>query len=356
MNIGIDAGALGITDERLKMGVYWVNVNLLRELGKIDQKNTYTLYSFAPIASDLMKDFGPRMTNRVLAPATGWMSFRLPLELMFRPVDVFLGLSQAIPSSSAKNIGFLYDLGFLHNPDAYPGSYKKLVSITDHLVKRSSHIVTISHAVKDDIVRHYDLDPAGITVAYPGVDETFTPKGQVHHGPRPYFLFVGALKPGKNIPGLLRGFATFLKNASKSCDLYLGGGDYWKDPAIDELIVSLGLSSSVKKLSFVPDDKLVAYYRGAVALVSPSLYEGFGLPAAEGMACGTPVIGSTAGALPEVIKGGGIVVDPHDSAALAEAMGIMVDTKKRSVYARAAIRQAKSYSWKTFAKTIHALL
>ena len=97
MNIGVDAGALSISDERLKLGVYWVNVNLLRELRKIDTKNTYFLYSFAPIDRKLMVDLGPRMINRVLTPQRGWFSLRLPLELAVHPVDVFLGLSQGIP-------------------------------------------------------------------------------------------------------------------------------------------------------------------------------------------------------------------------------------------------------------------
>src|SRR3989344_1942694 len=103
MKIGVDAGALSIRDERLKLGVYWVNVNLLRELGKIDRKNTYYLYSFTPIDPELMESFGSRMVNKMLQPKVGWFSLRLPLELKLHPVDVFLGLSQAVPQSGARN-------------------------------------------------------------------------------------------------------------------------------------------------------------------------------------------------------------------------------------------------------------
>ncbi len=354
MNIGVDAGALSISDERLKLGVYWVNVNLLRELGRLDTKNTYFLYSFTPIDREVMESFGPRMVNKVLLPAAGWATIRLPLELKFHPVDLFLGLSQFIPPSKAHNIGFIYDLGFLRHPEAYPDSQIKLAQITDNLVDRSNQIITISQAVKDDVVARYSLESKKVTVAYPGVDESFTDKGEPHVGEHPYFLFVGALKPGKNIPFLLQGFAKFLTTQKKTTDLYLGGGEYWKDPKIDADIASLELSSRVKKLGFVPDTKLAQYYRGAVAFVSPSLYEGFCLPAVEAMACGCPVVGSTEGAFPEVVGDGGILVDPYDAKALTAAMETMANDKtKRSSYVKKGLQRAKKYSWKMFASRVY---
>ena len=90
MKIGVDGGALSITDDRLKVGVYRVVYNLLRELGKINTENTYYIYSFLPIDRELMREFGPGMVNKVLRPQKGWFSLRLPLELSLNPVDVFL--------------------------------------------------------------------------------------------------------------------------------------------------------------------------------------------------------------------------------------------------------------------------
>ncbi len=357
MIIGVDAGALAIRDQRLKMGVYWVNVNLLRELGKIDRNNTYRLYSFAPIDREVMREFGPNMRNVVVRPKICWAMVQLPLELLLRPVDVFLGLSQMIPLSPTRTIGFIYDLGFLHHPEAYPGSQKKLARITGNLVKRSDRIVAISNIVKDDIVSKYGVARGKITVVYPGVDKTFTSKGPAHKGKRPFFLFIGALKPGKNVPGLLRGFAEFLRGQNKPYDLYLGGGDYWKDPLIHEEIERLNLASRVQTLGFVKDTKLASFYRGAIAFVSPSLYEGFCLPAVEAMACGGPVIVSTAGALPEIVGDSGILVDPQNAKVLARAMTVMVfDERKRSSYIKKGLLQAKKYSWKSFAKKVFDLL
>jgi glycosyltransferase involved in cell wall biosynthesis len=352
MTIAVDAGALGITDKRLRMGVFWVNVNLLRQLGKLDRKNSYILYSFAPIDPKLMQSFGPRMKNVVLRPPIGWFVWRLPLELALHTPDVYLGLSQAVPQTRARSIGFIYDLGFLHHPEAYPGSQEKLVSITDNLVKRAEKIIAISQVVKDDIVSRYEISSSNITVAYPGVAKSFTPPGPKHRGRRPYFLFVGALKRGKNIPGLLAGFAKFQKSSGKLYDLYLGGGDYWRDPEIHKQIEQLGLGVRVHQLGFVPEDKLASYYRGAVAFVAPSLYEGFCLPVVEAMASGTPVIASTAGALPEIVGDAGILVSPTDDDALARAMKTMADENKRVPYVAKGLAQAKKFRWETFASTV----
>lgn len=353
MLIGVDGGALSITDERLKLGVYWLNVNLLRVLGRLDKKNSYIIYSFLPIDQKLMRSFGPRMKNRVLTPSQGWFSLRLPLELTIHPVDLFLGLSQALPSGTFRSIGIIYDLGFLHHPEAYQNSYSKLKKQTEVLAKKSDKIVTISETVKKDVLEKYKCNTDKVTVAYPGLDEKFEKHGPSFIGRHPYFLFVGALKPGKNVPTLINGFAEFLRQQKKKYDLYLIGGEYWKDEEIDRAILRLDLGQRIQKFGFVTNDKLATYYRGALALVSPSLYEGFGLPPVEAMGCGCPVIGSTSGAMPEVIGDDGILVDPLDVDALAGALEQMTKENVRKSYIRKGIIRAKHYSWDKFAKKVY---
>src|SRR4030042_1470871 len=265
MKIGVDAGALSIRDNRLKVGVYRVTYNLLRQLGALDKDNIYYLYSFTRIGQQLMDAFGPRMIDKVLHPTVGWFSVRLPLEMQVHPVDVFLGLSQALPKTTAHKIGFVYDIGFLHTPKSYPGSYEKLKKQTADLVARSDRIVTISHAVSDDLKKRYHVDESKITVAYPGVDSAFSHRGKRFVGKKPYFLFVGALKPGKNVPTILREFALFCKMQKKPYDLFLIGGDFWRDREIDETIARYHLGHSVRQLGFVPASGLATYYRGATA-------------------------------------------------------------------------------------------
>ncbi len=348
MNIGIDGGAISVSDDRLKVGVYQVCVNLFQRLGELDHDNTYYIYSFLPIG-----EFGPRMENKVLRPQKGWFTLRLPLELRLHPVDVFLGVSQAIPTGVSRAIGFIYDLGFLYHPEAYPGSYEKLKKQTEQLVRRSQRIVTISNSVKSDLQKVYGLSNEKIAVAHPGVDKRFTKKGKILIGEFPYFLFVGALKPGKNVPRLIEAFAQFLKKEKKLFDLYLVGGDYWLDPHIEVAIKKYKLEKRVKKLGFVPDEKLPDYYRGAVAFVSPSLHEGFCMPAVEAMACGCPVIGSAQGAMPEIIGEAGLVVEPTDIDAIVRAMQNMAyNAKQRNICVVRGLKQARKYSWDTFAKTV----
>ena len=346
MIIGVDAGALSITDDRLKVGVYRVTKQALAALAKLDRINHYRLYTFLPIEQGIVEVFEGRVEEVVL-PMRGWQRVWLPIELHKRPVDVFLGMSQALSfSKTSYNIGFIYDLGFLYHPEVYGKSAITLKKQTDTLVRRSDHIITISHTTKSDLTREYGLSTEKITVAYPGVDTAFSPAGEKYVGPNPYFLFVGSLNKAKDIPTLIESFANL-----SGYDLYLIGGDYWPDPAIEETIKKFRLASRVKMLGFVPDETLPAYYRGALAFVTTALQEGFCLPVAESMACGTPVVSLPQGALGEIVGKGGIVTTKF-----VEAMRKMTDKRIRMEYSKKAIMQAKKFRWEKFAQQIRSCI
>lgn len=357
MIIGIDAGSLSVTDERLRVGVFRVTYNLLRVLGEIDRKNEYRLYSFRPLDKSFLEAFGPRMTNQVLRPLPGWFTLRLPIELRVHPVDVFLGLSQAIPFGVNKSIGFVYDLGFLHYPNAYPGSYGHLQKRTEDLAKRSTNIVAISKTTAEDLVKTYKYPKKEIEVVYPGVGEEFKPSGEKYRGKHPYILFVGALKKGKNVPAAIRAFDQFLKQSKKTYDFLLIGGNFWEDSEIKRTIKQLDLSDRVKSLGHVADAELPKYYRGASVFITPSLWEGFCLPAAEAMASGVPVIGSTNGSLPEIIGDAGITVDPDNEIKLAESLNNILsnETVRKRMVAKG-LSRAKLFSWNKFGQRIFDII
>ncbi len=357
MTIGVECGALSVNDSRLKVGVYRVVRNLLQELAILDKDNLYRLYSFAPLGRGFLADLGPNMQNIVLKPTRGWFSWRLPLELRLRPVDIFLGVSQALPSASAKKIGFIYDLGFLHYPEAYPGSLSKLKKQTAVLVRRADQIVTISQAVKADILEHYDILESKIHVCYPGVDKRFSLRGEILQRQRPYFLMVGALKPGKNIPLAIKAFFHFKKLTKVDYELVIIGSDYWLDQNINDTIKQLNLEDRVQLLGFLPDEKLPPYYRGAMALMAPSLWEGFCLPALEAMACGCPVIASTSGAFPEVVEKAGILVNPHDIWGFTKALRQITSSKTLyTQFKSAAAARAKQFTWRKFALGVQGII
>jgi len=234
-----------------------------------------------------------------------------------------------LPFCESKKIGFVYDLGFLHYPDAYPHSLNKLKNQTMQLVKHADRIVTISEVSKKDIAQEYHTDEQQIIVAYPGIDARFTRTGMKHKEDHPYIVSVGALKRGKNIP-----LAISICRKTPY-DLILVGGDYWKDPNIVE-------GSRVKLTGFLPDETLAEYYRGARALLITSLWEGFCLPAVEALACGCPVVYKNAGSLSEIIGNHGSAFDNETQAVVA-----LLHVKKP-------IHQP-SYSWSAFARKIYAL-
>lgn len=357
MRIGIDGGALSIDDDRLKVGVYRVAHNFLKELPGLDVKNDYRVYSFGGGERGTHELSAPNIHfRRLLQP--GYQKLWQTLEIIRNPIDVYLGISQSIPPlpgilCDVRTIGFIYDLGFLDYPEYYPGSAHRLNRQTAALVARSDHILTISQTSKAAIERTYKVADNRVSVAYLGVDPHFTDKGPVYKRNHPYFLIVGALKPGKNVPFMLRAFADFLKEVKTIYDVVLVGSDYWLDPMIPETISSLGLSQRVHKVGYIPDDELASYYRGAEALLTVSLVEGFGLPAAEAMACGVPVIASNTGSYVEVVGSAGILVDPKDRGELIRAMlQYTCDAALRKNMRSAGKKQAARFSWRSFTRSV----
>ncbi len=341
MVIGVDAGAICETDDRLKVGVYRVTLELLKHLSRIDSVNTYRLYSFAPIPSDIMKNFGTNMVNICLSPSFGYMKFRLPLKLTVEPVDIFLGVAQAIPNGAKNAIGFIYDLGFLHHPEVYGAQAHVLAKQTETLVAKSAHIVTISKTTKDDIIKTYNVSPSNITVLYPGISDVFRKNKEIIHHPVPYFLMVGLIKPSKNIPLAICAFSQFLKSTKKHYDLIIIGGNTGVDTQSTDRVHILGR---------LPDREVAKWYKGATALLSLSKTEGFCLPAAESLASGCPVIYVNGGALQEIVGNAGIGVNNQEG--IVHGMLRLSGGTIRNEYVKRCIDRSKLYSWNKFSRVI----
>jgi glycosyltransferase involved in cell wall biosynthesis len=354
MMIGIDGGALAVRDPRLKVGVYKITERLSENISQIEYSNYYRIYTFNKIGEGGLF-VKKRVEFRVPGPALGWQKIWLSLELTIHPVQVFLGLSQFIPfvpfKSTSSNIGFIYDLGFIHAPDLYPGSYNDLVKQTKSLISRSNRIVTISNFVKIDIINTYKYPANLIDVCYPGVDKIFTPKGNIFKS-KPYFLSVGALKPGKNISQLVKIFDKFITDSKQDYELLIIGGNYWYDKKIDEALSTVRNKDKIKLLGVVPDSQLPSYYRGATATIITSLTEGFCLPVVESMACGCPVVAAHAGALPEIVGGAGIIVPAGDLAGFVSALSNLTDMRRRKIYSDKGLEIVKKYSWEKFTKGV----
>jgi glycosyltransferase involved in cell wall biosynthesis len=167
---------------------------------------------------------------------------------------------------------------------------------------------------------------------------------------RPYLLHVGRLDPGKNLRTLLAALAE-LRDGGAPHDLVLAGPPGWKNEGFFRLLRELDLEGRVRLLGYVPDADLPALYTAADVFVFPSLYEGFGLPPLEAMACGTPVVASSRSAMPEVLGDAAVLVDPRDARALAGAVRrVLDDGPLRSGLRQAGLRRAEAYSWEAAAR------
>jgi glycosyltransferase involved in cell wall biosynthesis len=225
--------------------------------------------------------------------------------------------------------------------------------------RRATHILTVSDHSKQEILRHLKVPETKITVIYHGVEEVFHPLSKVevetyrvaHRLPERFLLYVGLLKPHKNIVRLLQAFsALHLDGVS----LLLVGkrGSRYRD--LDVLLEKEAFHQNVIFLSSIPFEELPLLYNAAESLILPSLYEGFGLPALEAMACGTPVVCSQATSLPEVVGDAAVLVDPLSVKSLAEGMWKSLENSAlRSELRCKGLERAKQFRWQgSAAKTL----
>lgn len=259
----------------------------------------------------------------------------------------------------------VHDLSFVHYPETHPKA--RLWYLDKFFYPRLnwvSHFITVSVAIQKEIMEYLSIPQSRITVTPLGVSNQFRPYsggdlnyflGKYGLISQSFFLYVGAIEPRKNLSLLLRAYAALPSSLRKKNPLVLVGGSGWLMEELDEQIQKLQIDSTILKLGYVPTGDLPALYSGAVALIYPSLYEGFGLPPLEAMACGTPVITSNAPALQEVAGNAAIQVDPYDVEGLTEAIHLVISSPEiRESMKRKGLERAKCFSWrKTAAQTLN---
>jgi glycosyltransferase involved in cell wall biosynthesis len=241
-------------------------------------------------------------------------------------------------------------------PLLFPGVHGRL-NVWHHryalpaILKRAERMITISECSKRDIVRIYGIPEEKVRVTLLAADERFTADQAASPGdalaklPRPYILNVGTLEPRKNLDGLIRAFSR-AKQRGMPHTLVITGARGWGESRLAPLIRELGVADSVVFTGFIEDDALPHLYREADFFVYPSLYEGFGLPVLEAMACGTPVITSECSSLPEVAGDAALLVDPQSEAELSAAMlQLAGDSVSRGSMREKGLERARGFSW-----------
>jgi len=280
------------------------------------------------------------------------------------PVDLYHDPNYLAYRFRGPTVITVHDLSWIRHPDTHPKDRLKVMDrYFPSSLERSSAIITDCKFVKEELVEVFGVSPGKVHSVPLGVSSLFRPVAShecqetlAEHGLEygHYFLSVGTLEPRKNIPTLIDAFSKLPQEVQKGYPLVLVGMRGWLTSSIEAKMRPLVEKGLVKALGFVADAQMPMLYSGAAAFIFPSLYEGFGLPPLEAMACGAPVIVSNSSSIPEVVGDAGVSLDPMDVDGIAEAMCRMVDDYAwRMECSVKGVQRASSFSWqRTGSETI----
>jgi len=280
-------------------------------------------------------------------------------HLGFDPLVPDAGLFHAtehllLPLHSVPTILTVHDLIFRHLPAHHKPLNRWYLNLTMPLYcRRATHIIAVSECTRRDLVAAYSLPPEKITVVHEAAAPRFRPQPPDtvaavrarYHLPDRYLLFVGTIEPRKNLTRLLSGFEAIHADGLTDGLVIVGKRGWLYDDFFSRLEQSPARAAVILP-GYVPDEDLPAIYAGAQALVLPSLYEGFGLPVLEAMACGTPVTCSDTSSLPEIAGDAALHFDPDSVESLTDALRrLLSDTDLRAALQQRGFEQAAKFSW-----------
>jgi glycosyltransferase involved in cell wall biosynthesis len=293
-----------------------------------------------------------------------------PYNLLSRTagdVYIFPNFSRPPMLGRARTVTFIYDLAFARVDSINTERHKKFLDReVRNSVKKSSRIIVCSQNTKNDLVELYNADPESVSVIYPAADVSSyfeRSKQEViairkkYNLPDDYILYLGTLEPRKNLASLMEAYDKMPSAIKAEYPLVLVGGQGWLDEEIESTYKRLRGRNTIIRTEYVPEEDKPMLYTGAKLFVYPALYEGFGMPALEAMACGTPVITSNNSSLPEVVGDSGVLVDPSSVDAISNAMlGVLKDSARQRRMANAGLVRAKNFSWASGGKKLKSLL
>lgn len=284
-----------------------------------------------------------------------WAAWRERLDLLH-------ALAYVAPVVAAcPTVVTVHDLSFVRYPRAFrPLNRLYLTYLTKRSVWRARRVLADSCSTRDDLVRYWQVPAARISVVHAAVEAEYYPlpareveeRRRRRQLPARFVLYLGTLEPRKNVVAAVEAFARWAaRSRDRETWLVIAGARGWYYQQIFARVEALGLADRVLFPGFVPASELPDWYRAATLFIYPSLYEGFGLPPLEAMACGTPVITSNTSSLPEVVGDAALLVDPYDVEAIAEAMArLLADAGLRQRLREAGLARARLFSWERTAR------
>ncbi len=350
--------------------------SLVGAVAEIDTTNSYLLVHARPAPERVPRyPKAPNFAHRQLrfserTMTVLWQRLRFPIaaEWLTGPVDLFHSPDFVLPPlRQARGVLTVHDLAFLLFPECADDKLRAyLESAVPRSVQRADFIVTDSENTKNDVVCLLGARPERVEVVPGGVDPAFHPETDPERlrqlrehlgvGETPFILFVGVIEPRKNLNRLMDAFAIFKARRRLPHKLVLVGRRGWLWEGIVSHAESSPVAGDILFAGYVPEEQLSALYTAADVFVFPSLYEGFGLPPLEAMACGTPVLASKAASLPEVVGDAGLLVDPHEPEQMAAALELLVlDEGLRADLRRKGQERAASFTWQAAATKLLAV-
>lgn len=362
MLLGIDGRAANATT---RVGVNIYCQEIIRALAAMPERISLRVYLDQPPAPSF-PDISGTADIRVLPRKPRWTLTQLARELRREPPDVFLITSLQYPIGvPCPKVAAVHETAFLYLPQ-YWGFLQRMrtIGLLRLTCRRADRLIAISNVVKQDLVKYLRVPPARISVAHYGIADSLRPVRdtaviervrQRLKLPERYFVFVGRLSPRKNVGRIIQAFETVCRRNPSLPHVFVIAGD--KGWLTTELFQGVEHSSIRDRLVFsgyVPYEDVPVLISQADVLVMPALWEAFGMPVLEGMACGVPVLTSNRSGLAEVAGDAAVCVNPEDTAAIAHALEqLLLDESLRDTLREKGLAHAANFTWrKTAEKTI----
>jgi glycosyltransferase involved in cell wall biosynthesis len=340
--------------------------HLVACLSKLDSKNEYLLFAsrendhhLKHLGGNFRVQYAP--SNRTIRLA--WEQLILPRRLKRERIDVYHGTTFVTPlHKTSRQVVSIHDMTFYLTPERH-SLHKRVYfrAMIPKAVRGSDRVIAISESTKRDLLRLLDVEADKISVVPLGVDSRFSPAvdeavlagvREKYNLPSKFILFVGMIEPRKNLQILLDVYEA--AGLDEDIDLVLAGNLGWDYQGLLRKIADSPVSHRIRMLGYIADADLPALYTLATLFVYPSVYEGFGLPVLEAMACGTPVVTSNVSSLPEVAGDAAVLFDPSDSRSLASALQeVLGSSQLRKSMSERGRQRAQLFTWeRTAQKTL----
>ena len=367
MRIGLDGQPL----TKPKTGVGHYTLELARALATLRPEDSFELVAPDTIPASIVLETAAMPNLRVVNVKANvlmrrWSSIGLPRYMRRARLDLFHGTNYQLPLMNAKrNILTVHDLSIFSHPETHDARFaRRARRRLPIMLRAASHIITPTEAIKDELTTRFNLDPACITVTPEAPRNTFSPMKREDTAEvrqrlgieNDFILSVGTIEPRKNLQTLVRAFERIGRNTDRRPQLVIAGGAGWLTDDFDRVVRESDFRERIRLTGYLTDEELRALYCSCKVFVYPSLYEGFGLPPLEAMACGAPVIASRIATHEETLTEHARLIEPMDESALASSIvELLEDETERESLVKAGLAHVANFSWRKTAEMTWAV-